>query len=210
MNIYISAIKDFLDLDGFELLPLSRRERILRAAGREDKARLLVAGLLLRKFCGVTNDDVLAYNEKSKPYLKKGGWFSLSHSGDYVILAVCESEIGADIEKIRDYPKRVAKRCFTPTELLWFDNDNIDSAGRNKAFFEIWTAKESIMKATGLGFSLPMKNFEVLPFGSPVSADNKLWQINWCYHDGHIICYATEDKASPVELIVVSGLVSGE
>jgi len=44
-------------------------------------------------------------------------------------------------------------------------------------FFRLWTWKESLMKAAGLGMSLEPRSFEVLPFaeGKPVLLRGSAW-----------------------------------
>jgi 4'-phosphopantetheinyl transferase len=166
-----------------------RKDRISRHIRQEDKARSLVAGLLLREVCGVECDTQLAYGEKGKPYLLDNTLkFNLSHSGDFVVLAVSDTEIGVDIEKIKPYNKAVAKRCFTSAELEWLSEENT-----NEAFYRLWTAKESIMKATGAGFSLPPQSFCTL-------------HTPWCLHhfnyNGYVVCVASADKTEAPQITV--------
>ncbi|MCL2052919.1 MAG: 4'-phosphopantetheinyl transferase superfamily protein [Oscillospiraceae bacterium] len=191
MNIYISEIKDFLKLDGLELVTDSRRERIKRYLKIESKAKCLTAGLLLRYICGVTNDSMLTTGENGKLYLKNSCLhFNISHSGEYVILATAVSEVGVDIEKVKPYSKSVAKRCFTPIELELLEQTN-----GSENFYRIWTAKESIMKSTGLGFSmLPPSSFCVLPFEqNPHYVAGRYWFLDWFDYNGSVICRALEN-----------------
>ena len=189
MKLYISGIREIECLKGVELLTESRRARIDRYVRFEDKARCLIAGLLLRRVCGVTDDFQLTYGAKGKPYLKDGGaFFSISHSGDYVVLATSDSEVGVDIEKVANYSDSVAARCFTPQELKW-----MRSSSCRDTFHRLWTAKESIMKGTGLGFSLPPEAFSVIPEdSSAIFADDRYWSLDWLSYDGYIICRAEE------------------
>jgi phosphopantetheinyl transferase len=166
-----------------------------------DKARCLAAGLLLRRFCGVTDDSLLAYGRNGKPYLTDGSLhFNLSHSGEYAVLAVAGSDVGVDIEKITSYEKAVAARCFTPAEQEWMMTQGTDSA-----FFTLWTAKESVMKGSGLGLSLPPGSFCTLPKNpSPCRIRGRDWFLDWHVYDGHIICGAHTDSRANPELIPVA------
>ncbi len=62
-------------------------------------------------------DVVLAHYENGKPYAKgaENLFVSLSDSGDYRIIAISQSAVGIDIEKIReiDYKKISARYNFT-------------------------------------------------------------------------------------------------
>ena len=190
---------------GIDLVTAARRARIGAYMQPADQARCLVAGLLLRKVCDVTDDSQLHFGEQGKPYLKNSGmYFNISHSGDYVVLATANNEIGVDIEKVTDqktFSNAVAERCFTVEERRWMQGQkNI-----HEAFLTLWTAKESVMKGTGLGLSLPPETFCVLPTdSSPHHIGGRIWFFDWLDYNGHIICTATHDKAEKLEYVTVS------
>ena len=121
MKLYISNMRPFMSLDGMDLVTDARRARIGAYMQPTDQARCLVAGMLLRKVCGVTEDSQLHFGEQDKPYLR-GKYFNISHSGDYVVLATADSEVGVDIEKIEPYSDAVAARCFTAEEQKWLQS----------------------------------------------------------------------------------------
>ncbi|MDR3013210.1 MAG: 4'-phosphopantetheinyl transferase superfamily protein [Chitinispirillales bacterium] len=209
VRIYVSDIRDFMGLDGIGLVTDARRKRIDRFIKTEDKARCLAAGLLLRLICGVTDESHLTYGNHGRPRLKNGnGYFNISHSGNYAILATADDEVGVDIEVIAPYDEAVINRCFTPEECEWMRREEND-----EAFFRLWTAKESIMKATGLGFSLPPESFSVLPIdASEHRIVGKSWFLDWMIYDGHVICRAVEGVSIETEMITVSssGLIDGK
>lgn len=77
--------------------------------------------------------------ENRKPRLDVDGvYFNLSHSHGLVILAVSNTEIGVDVEKIRP----VNREKFTFIE-----------ADDDQEFFEEWTERESYCKFTGEGIT---------------------------------------------------------
>ena len=78
-------------------------------------------------------------------------YFSLSHSGDYVLCAVSDREVGADIQKLQtaDFSK-LASRFFTEAEYKALGECNSE-AERQKLFFRLWTKKEAYGKLTGQG-----------------------------------------------------------
>ena len=178
-----------MGLDGLDLVTDARRARIGTYTQPADRARCLVAGLLLREICGVTDNSQLSFGEQGKPYLKNRSMdFNLSHSGDYVVLATADSAVGVDIEKVVPFSDAVAERCLTPEEQQWMRSQcNIQDA-----FFTLWTAKESVMKGTGLGFLLSPETFSVLPIdSSPHCIGGQVWFLNWLNHNHHILCAAT-------------------
>jgi 4'-phosphopantetheinyl transferase len=71
------------------------------------------------------------------------------------------SPIGVDIEK-RDPRFRameIAERFFCDSEREQIAK--VDGCARLEAFFQIWTAKEAILKATGRGLALELTKVEV-------------------------------------------------
>lgn len=72
---------------------------------------------------------------------------SVSHSGEYVVLAVADMPVGIDIEVV-DANIDVAgigEMVFSTSENILINNDT-------KSFFLLWTKKESLFKAYGTGF----------------------------------------------------------
>lgn len=201
MQIYISSIGPYRNLAGIELVTRARRERIRGYVQLADKARCLVAGLLLRRVCGVRADCQLAYGENGKPYLKSGDmYFNVSHAGDYVVLAVANSEVGVDIERVSAYSDAVADRCFTPPEREWLRQE-----GSDEAFYRLWTAKESAMKASGFGFALQPESFSVLPLDSSAhSIACKPWFFEWISFSSYILCSATGNEGDKAEVIAIA------
>jgi 4'-phosphopantetheinyl transferase len=105
--------------------------------------------------------------KNGKPYLENGAApslsFNLSHSGELAVVAVAEvSEIGVDIEQIRPMPdwRQIAKGTFHQAETEWVCAAKVDH--RAEAFFEVWTAKEAYIKASGNGLSHPLDSFAVV------------------------------------------------
>ena len=90
------------------------------------------------------------YGQLGKPQIvnipKK---FNLSHSGDYVVCAVGDGEVGADIQKWVPYKERTAERFFAPTE--WKLLQELPASQRTELFYRLWSRKEAYGKYTGQG-----------------------------------------------------------
>lgn len=200
MNIFASNMTDFLDLPGTELLTSTRLMRMQRYIQREDKARCLAAGLMLRRVLGEEAAQRVAVAKLGKPYLPDGPHFSLSHSGKMVVLLVDEHEAGVDVEQIVPYCKAVARRVFSPHEQAWLHMQT-----NEEAFFRLWTGKESIMKALGLGFQFPPESFEILPEPcAPNHVLGRAWYLNWRKLDGHMLCCAASVPNVEMKIIHLS------
>lgn len=91
------------------------------------------------------------YGQDGKPYFEDIPlYFSISHSGDYVLLAVSGREIGADIQAHRaGNVERIAKRYFSSEEVRAF----YQAQDRDAFFFRLWARKEAYGKLTGRGLA---------------------------------------------------------
>ena len=196
MKLYYCNIAELNDLRGTEYLSPKRRERMSRYLRHDDRARCLAAGLLLRVAFGEENCMRISTASYGKPYFPENAFFNLSHSGDYAVLAVSPCEVGVDVERIDPYSESVAKKCFTAAELEWLSGQACD-----KAFFRLWTGKESVMKATGLGFRMPPESFQILPVsGGAHRICGKKWFLRWISLPGHEVCVATATE-QPLQLL---------
>ena len=189
-----------MDLSGSMLLTEERRERMQRYIQLPDRARCLTAGLMLRAVFGSDKAQRIITTPLGKPYLPDGQCFNISHSGDKVVLLVADCDAGVDVEQICPYPRAVARRVFTSVEQEWLQNQKNDAA-----FYRLWTGKESIMKALGVGFRLPPESFEILPEESgPNSVMGRSWFLQWQQLDGHMLCCASCVPDEKVKLIFLS------
>lgn len=91
------------------------------------------------------------YKENGKPYFKKYPYyFSLSHSGDHVVCALSEREVGADLQIHRAAGlERLAVRYFSAAEVDAFRQ----TEDREAFFFRLWARKEAYGKLTGKGIA---------------------------------------------------------
>lgn len=151
---------------GEALLTDDERERARRFVGPLLQRRFVAARAQLRALLGrrVGRDPrslVFVQNEFGKPRLADhpGVHFSLSHSQDRALLAVSDGpEVGADLEMIRPVDHLdLARRYFHPEEVAAIERHD----DPQRAFFRIWTLKEAVVKAIGLGLSLPLDGFAV-------------------------------------------------
>jgi len=86
--------------------------------------------------------------------------FNLSHTDGMAICAVAlDAEVGADVEDTLRPGATVelADRFFAPTEAAALRALPVEH--QRERFFELWTLKESYIKARGQGLSLPLEQF---------------------------------------------------
>lgn len=139
---------------------------------------------------GVEKSDlVFSVGSKGKPYLSSHPQFhfNISHSHNFVTVAVSDSEIGIDCEKIRSVNLKIAKRYFTEKEQEYI---NETEPQKNRRFFEIWTKKEAFLKKDGKGISIPLTSFDVTEKNIFTTEKN-----------GFIISVCTEEKPENIKFI---------
>lgn len=144
-----------------ELLSLSpdELERARRLRDDSDRGRWVAARAFLRAALGrwVGVDPmalVFEIGASGKPSLAGGPRFSLAHSAERALLAVCaDAEVGADIEAVRADRARPpsAERFFSDRERA--ELEALSEPERVRRFFQLWTAKEAYRKATGEGIA---------------------------------------------------------
>lgn len=192
MKLYYCRINEWNNLDGASLLGTLRRQQIAKYQHPKDKLRCLVGGLMLRYAFGDDYESRLKTGSHGKLYFENASThFNLSHSGDYVVLALAKSPVGIDVEEIGTYAPAIPKKCFTLPEQNWLASHDIP-----ERFYQLWTAKESIMKAVGLGFTMPPASFDVLPIKDGAHAiDGQVWYMRWFALDTYQVCVsAAQDE----------------
>lgn len=85
---------------------------------------------------------------------------NLSHSGTRVLCALSDRPVGCDVEQIRAANLPLARRFFSPEEYEQLAALPTGAA-QDALFFHLWTRKESLMKARGLGVSMLRERLSV-------------------------------------------------
>lgn len=140
--------------------------------------------------------------EVTTPTLAPPLRFNIAHTTGMVVCAIgLERDVGADVEWL-DRPLPVlplSRRFFSPSEA-----DRVAAAPppeRSSRFFEIWTLKESYLKARGLGLRLRLAafSFHVSPdcavtFQPPPDDDAGRWQFELTHPGRHVRALAIRTK----------------
>ncbi|MGH1503063.1 MAG: 4'-phosphopantetheinyl transferase family protein [Acidimicrobiales bacterium] len=82
---------------------------------------------------------------------------SISHAGGWVVVAVADAPVGVDVEETSRWSDAVAQlvdQVAAPGETI-----PIDDGG--SAFFSAWTRKEAVLKATGDGLRVAMREVRI-------------------------------------------------
>jgi 4'-phosphopantetheinyl transferase len=153
------------------LLDDHERARLDRFRRPADRARYLAAHALVRLVVGArTGVDARVMEldrtcrcgeQHGKPRRIGGPEFSLSHSGEWVGVAVGAGEpLGLDVEQLRPLAALdgLAGHALSPTERTRPPSDA-------RTFLGVWTRKEALLKATSDGLSKPMNAITLTPAG---------------------------------------------
>lgn len=165
MNYIIENINTYSDEDYLKIyqkINLQKKEKIDKLKKTADKKRALLGEYclikLLKKYYNIDYKKTNFYtNEYGKPYIQDSNiFFNISHSNDYVIVAISNKEIGIDIEKIRDTNINTINQFATLKEKEYILSDSNNCFSR---LFEIYTLKESYIKMKGKNMN-EVKNIE--------------------------------------------------
>jgi 4'-phosphopantetheinyl transferase len=103
------------------------------------------------------------YSRWRKPHVdgRETVSFNLSHSGDWVLIAVGAHRVGADVEMLRPMNNRAAMeaRVFGPTERAQLEQASGEA--RLESFFRAWVRKEAYLKMHGFGIVDGLSSIDV-------------------------------------------------
>lgn len=134
----IEKIKELADANSFEY-----------AKGQENDAmssRELFPEKLPEVRAGLKGKPEFVFPEGKGPELH----FNLSHSGNYVICAMADFEVGADVQMRTRIRESLLQRFCSEEERVCMDKCGGDKQ-RETIFARIWAPKEAVTKLTGYG-----------------------------------------------------------
>lgn len=194
-TLFIWKIDESLQtLESSILLNEHSQNRINGMRSESHKKGFLAVRKLL-KVAGLSDFD-LYYTKDGKPHLKDGRQITISHSFEFSVIAISDTEIGVDIEKNRDKIQRIASK------FIGKESDYLVDEQLTEQLTVIWGAKESLFKIHpdgGLLFieHLPIDEFNLYrkqtrghilkkPF-------NESYNIYFDIFDGYTLVYATNE-----------------
>ena len=136
--------------------------------------RSLLGELLMRKILSqklhISEIEIVFWiGDKGKPYLSNHPLhFNISHSGRWVVGAFADKEVGIDVEHIRNPNYEVSKRFYSESEINILDAIG-DPELKKDYFFQLWTLKESYLKAIGTGLTKSLSSFTITTSGGKIT-----------------------------------------
>jgi 4'-phosphopantetheinyl transferase len=162
-------------VSGFELddaksiIVEAEHARAARFRHEDDRLRFVLGRAILRSLLSrmtAIKAASLAFHigDHGKLSLPGSIRFNLSHSGQLVLVGLHKTaEIGVDVEAIRTLPgwPALADTYLTAEERALIDELALQD--RETAFLQAWARKEAVAKALGVGLSLNLSSFAILP-----------------------------------------------
>ena len=135
----------------FKYLSSKKKTQIEKYYFDKDKLRCFFSHMLLhygtKKLTGIIIDKLdFNYNKFGKPELNIGHniYFNISHSGDWVVCAFSNDDVGVDVEIIKNVDFKIVDRYFSKEEIYEFNT--LSEEEKKERFFDYWTLKESFIK----------------------------------------------------------------
>ncbi|GBC59377.1 hypothetical protein DENIS_0316 [Desulfonema ishimotonii] len=165
-------------------LPVRERVRFLSRHARQ------ALGRSARKQGVCFNVRSFEKDDNGAP-LPLGCWYwSLTHKPEYVGGVISPVPAGLDLEKIQPVSPGLFKKVAVPAEWFLLDPD------RPESFFRYWTAKEAVLKATGVGLRdlLQCRVIRVVD-ATHLLLDyrNREWRIEQVTFGGHMAAIVKND-----------------
>jgi 4'-phosphopantetheinyl transferase len=147
------------------LLDTEEHARAQRFLHDTDRERFILGHGLLRELLGryvgrLPEELVLQRGEFGKPFIKGHPvHFNLSDTKDAILVGIARLPIGADIETMnrKTDHERVAEHYFTLRET----RSIAEAPDGKRRFLELWTRKEAVLKACGIGLMDDLKSLDV-------------------------------------------------
>jgi 4'-phosphopantetheinyl transferase len=165
----IDTTKFFYRLDYFfSLLHQNEKQKALAFKVEKDKNNFIIRKGLLKYLLAKylkTNTASIEFTDgnNKKPILvnnNTGLHFNSSHSGNFILIAIAKQEVGVDIEHINtafNY-QEILSAIFSDAEINWI----LKNTKAVESFFQLFTRKEAIIKASSKGITDFIKNVPVL------------------------------------------------
>ena len=169
--------------------------------------------LLLSRYTQINPQQMaFAYSQKGKPCLINNSSkvnFNLSHKNNDTIYGFSRLNLGVDIEIVNEKVKvlEIAQRFYTEAEYKHMTK--LTQPEQSTYFFELWTAKESYLKAIAEGLSGGLDSINLskqknqrgwqIELVDQSSAESCLWQIQTInFEQDYFLSWAVKDQGDLV------------
>jgi len=163
-------------------------EKIVRYKQEKDRNHQLISKAVLRilfgRYTGTDPKEIKFELDKNKKPCLASAFsdalqFNVSHSGSWVLITIATVPVGIDVEQVNasfTY-QNLLSFTFNPQEVNYIEQ----SERPRESFYQLWTRKECLLKATGKGLvddlaAIPCLN-GVHQNPETITGSNQSWQI---------------------------------
>jgi len=145
-------------------------------------------------------------------------FINISHTRQIAVAIVASTSVVGDIESLTRNASIAIRRVATEKELEgWFGKSFSVGGVTLPGELALWSAKEAVSKAVGLGIKFGMRHFEIALTSSPPPYEVKLGiigplsvpnpAVRFLLREGFLVALCAEKSAlaSPPEILSVSG-----
>ncbi len=166
----------------FLLLSEVERVRAMSLQTHADQVRSVATRAALRRLIATkveTSANELRFitNQYGKPYLQGNLSldFNVSHAGEYALIAISTTgQVGVDIE---NYERQMDVSALA--EYVFTHIERQSASLSNGDFIKHWVAKESALKAIGIGISEHLQTISLLPSNGNVDYRIESDSLEW-------------------------------
>ncbi len=164
---------------------LLKASRFLHIKDRDSFiSRRTALRILISRYTDIPASEIEFITGKNKkPELKSGSnkiRFNVSHSGELILIAISNTEIGVDIERIEtsfNYAD-ILQHSFSGQEISHIEQ----AADKRNLFFRLWTRKEALTKASSKGLDDELREIPCLDGWHNINEEliklSGSWQLN--------------------------------
>lgn len=192
--------------------PSFDRERFVRIGNcKNEKARqnIIISSSALCYVLRKHDLDMgqMAYAEYGKPFIANnmGLYFNLSHSGDYIVIAVANQPVGVDIQKKVTVQEKLVDKVCSKEEAVLVKENFMDR------FNYIWSLKEAAVKLYGDGLVNGMHRFtmDYNECDPDIFFKGEIYGHSRCvaFDDDYALAVACKDKFSVNEIVSLEELL---
>jgi 4'-phosphopantetheinyl transferase len=204
------------------LLNTAEAEKCSRFHKEDDKRRFLISRAVLKVLAGEYLNQIpfevqIKESLKKKPFVESGSQrgfhFNLSHSGDWILIAVSGDEVGIDIEVKDDFfaYNEIMLPAFSVSEVEFVSQSHQQA----DAFYLLWTRKEALLKATGYGIA---DNLSLIPslngvhiIEDVIMDSSASWSVNsFAVDENHIGSLACKPDVKTIRYLDITSVLSGK
>lgn len=172
-------------------MPIFIQQKISNYKHEEDRLQRLAGYFLLQEMITSyqlqhqLNLSHLQLQANHKPYFHYPFHFSIAHAKERIVcLASTKHLVGIDLEYIRAIDTNLLADYLTVEEQQFIQN----SSQASRDFLSLWTKKEAIAKASGLGVLCPFQEMNALQ--NEIYFQEKKYTLQEITKDNYLISYA--------------------